>query len=92
MDCLLDNIKCEVGDGMSIFFWNDMWLNDASLDIIFSRLFELAKNKLAIVSYMHFIGWKWRRRSFTWEEELVRKCVDRSIHVVLQAKVADHWV
>jgi hypothetical protein len=44
---------------------------------------------------MHFMGWevngnawKWRRRLFEREEELVRECVDRLTHVVLQVKVA----
>jgi len=57
-------------------------------------LFELAENELD-VAYMHFMGWevngdawKWRRRLFVWEEELVRECVDRLTHVVLQVKVA----
>lgn len=57
-------------------------------------LFELAENKLD-VAYMHFMGWevngnawKWRRRLFEREEELVRECVDRLTHVVLQVKVA----
>jgi hypothetical protein len=45
---LLDNIQCEVGDEMSTLFWCDPLLNDASLDVRFRRLFELAKDNLVI--------------------------------------------
>jgi len=56
----------------------------------FRRLFELPDNKLAMVVDMFALGWgvmatwKWRRRLFAWEEELlVRECVNRLTHVVL---------
>jgi len=56
---LVDNItRKKVGDGMSTLFWNDPWLIGPPLETCFSRLFELAKNKLAIVVEMYFLRWK----------------------------------
>ena len=37
-------------------------------------------------------AWKWQRRLFTWEEELVRECVGRLTPVVLQVGSADRWI
>jgi len=36
--------------------------------------------------------WKWRRRLFAWDAELVRECVARLSNVVLQVAVMDRWV
>jgi hypothetical protein len=77
-------------------FWNNSWIDGFTLEACFNRLFELADNKLTTVANMHFLGWevngeawKWRRRLFVWEEDLVRECADRLSHVVLHVGVAD---
>lgn len=55
--------------------------------------FDLYHDKLITVADMYVLGcdvngeaWKWRRRLFAREEELVRECVDL---IVLQVEVAD---
>jgi len=60
----------------------------------------LVDDKLAIVTDMFLLGWdvngetwKWRRRSYAWEEEeMMRECVDQLTNVVLQVEVAYRWV
>lgn len=53
---LFENISREVGDGASTLFWKDIWINDFSLEVSFSRLFELADNKLAYVADIFLLG------------------------------------
>lgn len=59
----------KVGDGETTFFWLDQWVGDVLLCRHFSRLFNLAENKLASVASMCSLGWEvgggawqWRRR------------------------------
>ena len=75
---MLDNINCQVGDGVSTLFWVDPWLEGKPLCSLFPRLYELAENKLVMVAEMFARGWgvngeawKWCRRLFAWEEELL---------------------
>ncbi|KEH42387.1 hypothetical protein MTR_1g068995 [Medicago truncatula] len=72
----------EVANGSSTLFWKDPWLDGESLEVRFHRLFELAYIKLATVAEMFTLGWdvngeawKWCRRLFAWERELIRGCV-----------------
>jgi len=95
---LLDNIVRKVGDGCHTLFWEDPWLDDVPLAVIFSRLFELSNFKLATVREMFRLGWgadggawRWRRRLFAWEEELVGECVGRLANFALQVEVSDRW-
>jgi len=61
-------------------FWKDLWIGELLLEVRFRRLFELADNKLVTIAKMHCFGWgvngeawKWRKRLFALEEELVRE-------------------
>ncbi|GAU11374.1 hypothetical protein TSUD_343650 [Trifolium subterraneum] len=36
-------------------------------------------------------AWKWRRRLFAWEEELVLECIARLSNIVLQVDIPDRW-
>jgi len=76
-----DNIRREVGDGAQTLFWWDPWIDGMVLKNSFSRLFDLAINKMTTVTEMYSLGWgedgeawKWRRRLLAWEEEKVREC------------------
>lgn len=55
--CWFDNIQREVGAGSSALFWSDPWLDDSSFDVTFSRIFDLAENKLVTVADMYKLGW-----------------------------------
>jgi len=71
-------VSRKVGDGETTFFWLDRWVGDVPLCRRFSRLFNLAENKLASVASMCSLGWEvgggawqWRRRLWAWEEEML---------------------
>ncbi|GAU13302.1 hypothetical protein TSUD_42560 [Trifolium subterraneum] len=96
---LVDNIRRKVGGGCGSLFWLDPWLEDNPLSRSFSRLYDLAVDKNILVADMFAAGWgvggeawKWRRRLFAWEEELVTGCIARLSNVSLQAGVSDSWV
>ncbi|XP_024626681.1 uncharacterized protein [Medicago truncatula] len=96
---LLDNIVRKVGDGCTTTFWEDPWLLDVPLAVSFSRLFGLSEFREVTVREMFLLGWgvdggawRWRRRLFAWEEELVGECVVRLANFVLQDDLTDRWV
>jgi len=68
---LLDNIIREVGDERSTFFWRDVWLDGQPFDLRFSRLSDLATNKLAIVAEMYVLGWGVDGGNVELEKEIV---------------------
>ena len=91
-------VSKRVGDGSSTFFWHDRWLGDVPFRTRFSRLFDLATNKLCTVAEMSALGWgiggeawMWRRRLWAWEEELLEECCHLLKDVVLQTAVSDRW-
>jgi len=51
-------VSWKVGDGATTSFWLDQWVGDVPLCRRFSRLFNLAKNKLATVASMFSLGWE----------------------------------
>ncbi|GAU15013.1 hypothetical protein TSUD_48080 [Trifolium subterraneum] len=93
---LKDNLIRNIGNGRETLFWKDPWLGDCSLARSFGRLFDLAENKLITVHDMYEAGWgvggeawKWRRRLYAWEEDLVLECIARLSNVVLQVDARD---
>lgn len=46
----------KVGDGATTLFWYDRWLRDIPLCQRFSRLFDLAENKLITVATVFSLG------------------------------------
>jgi len=51
-------VSRKVGDGENTFFWYDRWLGEVPLCRRFSRLFDLADNKLITVATMFSLGWE----------------------------------
>ncbi|KAE8713435.1 Protein translocase subunit SECA2 [Hibiscus syriacus] len=61
-DCLRSNSKLKVGNGKSISFWNDAWVDESSLKFLFPRIFVLSPNKEGkVVEFGSFepSGWVW---------------------------------
>ncbi|GKC32603.1 putative RNA-directed DNA polymerase, eukaryota, reverse transcriptase zinc-binding domain protein [Tanacetum coccineum] len=61
---LLNSLRYQVGDGSTIHFWKDTWLDDAPLCSCFNRLFRLEKNQNCLVRDRIANGlwaWDWRR-------------------------------
>jgi len=87
-----------LGDGKNTFFWFDNWVGDVPLRRRFGRLFDLAINKLVTVADMFDLGWeeggeawRWRRRLWTWEEEMLVACRLLLAGVSVQANIIDRW-
>jgi len=94
-----DNVGREVGDGAQTLFWWDPWIDGLVLKNSFSRLFDLATNKMATVAEMYSLGWgvegvawQWWRRLLAWEEEKVQECCDILSNIVLQPTHLDRWI
>jgi len=94
-----DNVGREVGDGAQTLFWWDPWIDGLVLKNSFSRLFDLATNKMTTVAEMYSFGWgvegeawQWRRHLLAWEEERVRECCDILSNIVLQPTHSDRWI
>ncbi|GKC39288.1 RNA-directed DNA polymerase, eukaryota, partial [Tanacetum coccineum] len=47
---LISHCKIRVGNGRRTSFWNDLWIGDASLRFMFSRLYALDTNKVCTVA------------------------------------------
>ena len=68
------NVGFILGDGSSIHFWRDEWIEGVVLKDVFPRIFALSVNKLGKVKEFGTLsinGWQWeiplRRRLFGWE-------------------------
>lgn len=76
-----ERVSRSVGNGSNTIFWLDRWLGDIPLCAWFSRLFELTTNKPSTVAEMFALSWeeggppwRWRRRLWVWEQEMVVEC------------------
>jgi hypothetical protein len=61
-------------------------------------LFDLATNKLSYVADMWALGWEeggdvwnWRRRLWSWEEEMLEECRQLLDGVIVQANIIVRW-
>jgi len=77
-----DHVSRWVGNGRTTLFWSDMWCGRVSFSVRFSRLFELSVFKGESVLEMSQLGWgeggeawRWRRKLFVWEEEMVGELI-----------------
>ncbi|OMO57353.1 hypothetical protein COLO4_35424 [Corchorus olitorius] len=68
-------MRMNVGNGALINFWDEVWLNDMILKVLFPRIFSLAVNKNGKISeYGEWIDDKWvwrihlRLNLFGWEQ------------------------
>ena len=87
-----------IGDGKNTFFWYDNWLGDVPLRRRFGRLFDLATTQLISVADMFELGWeeggeawRWRRRLWAWEEDMLAECRQLLDGVYVQASTFDRW-
>ena len=94
----VDNVRLKAGNRLNTLFWLDRWVGDVPLRVRYRRLFDLFDNKLVIVAQMFALGWdegggawRWRRRLWAWEEELVKECRTLLLTVSLQVENDDVW-
>ncbi|XP_024642310.1 uncharacterized protein [Medicago truncatula] len=89
-----DQVLRRVGDEADTSFWFDRWIREAPLRVRFSRLFELTKNKFMSVADLLSVDskrwgdlWRWIRRLWQWEEELLEECRALLLDVSLNPNV-----
>jgi len=94
-----EHVSRGVGNGRMTLFWSDVWCGRVSFRVRFSRLFELSVYKGVSVLEMSQLGWgeggeawRWRRRLFVWEEEMVGELILLLAHVTLQVTTEDKWL
>ncbi|XP_024630905.2 uncharacterized protein [Medicago truncatula] len=94
-----DQVLRRVGDAVVTSFWSDRWIGEAPLCVRFRRLFELTENKSMSVADLLSVDserwgevWRWRRRLWEWEEELLDECGALLLDVSLNPIVSDSWV
>ncbi|XP_039065107.1 uncharacterized protein LOC120210455 [Hibiscus syriacus] len=82
--CLRSHAKLQIGNGKSISFWNDSWLGEVPLKLLFPRIFVLSSNKLGHVAdfgSFELSGWVWnvttRRNLCDWEVMQLVELLDR---------------
>jgi hypothetical protein len=92
-------VSRRVGDGTNTLFWHDRWLGDVPLCRRFSRLFDLAVEKSITVTSMFARGWeeggeawRWRRRLWVWEEEMLGECRRLLNNIYLHHSMSDRWI
>jgi hypothetical protein len=94
---LVENIRRRMNNGDSTLFWSQHWIGEASLEVMFPRLFSLSLQRQGTVRDMFeengiILHWNfnWRRRLFSWEEDLlnVLKVLLEQVRVT---EVADCW-
>jgi len=91
-----DHVTRGVGNGRTTRFWSDVWCGRVSFSVRYSRLFELSAFKGESVLGMSQLGWgeggeawRWRRRLFVWEEEMVGELILLLANVTLQVNKED---
>ncbi|KAK8521907.1 hypothetical protein V6N12_066479 [Hibiscus sabdariffa] len=74
--CLKSNLRIQVGDGKSIWFWLEIWICNEPLSTKFPRIFAICISKLGVIAdfgYKSFGICSWdiplRRSLFDWEVE-----------------------
>ncbi|XP_019442350.1 PREDICTED: uncharacterized protein LOC109347073 [Lupinus angustifolius] len=96
-----ESVRRRTGDGESIVFWRDLWVGEVCLFNRFHRLFQIALDKDACIS---FLGeWRdgswlwsliWRRRLYDWEkcdEEDLLNCL-KDVKPVTDAEDGWLWI
>ena len=96
-----DHVSRLVGNGRNTLFWVDGWLGGEALSVRFSRLYDLSLDREVSVSDMFHGGWgvdgeawRWRRRLFVWEEEMLGDLTLLLQNVILQVNKDDRclWI
>ena len=74
---LLNCLSFAVGDGTSIFFWHDKWVENGCLKDLFPSLFVLPSQPLGFISDYRACkegSWQWR---LCWYQDLTSSKLDQ---------------
>jgi hypothetical protein len=93
-----NNVSRSLGDGSDTRFWTDVWEGGVSFRDRFCRLYELSMLKGETAAAMRALGWeeegeawRWRRRLFVWEEEMLGELRLLLQNVSFQVNKKDMW-
>ncbi|KAE8724220.1 hypothetical protein F3Y22_tig00010533pilonHSYRG00011 [Hibiscus syriacus] len=94
--CLRSQAKLQVGNGISISFWNDVWSGDLPLKVFSPRIYALSSNKMGNVADFGSFdsnGWEWniktRRNLCDWEGDQLVELMDLLKDIKLIDSVED---
>ncbi|KEH28085.1 hypothetical protein MTR_5g464500 [Medicago truncatula] len=94
-----DHVSHSVGNRKHMLIWSNVWVGGVFFRDRFSRLFELSMLKGESVFDMCQLGWenereawRWRRRLFAWEQDLVGELRLLLQNVILQVYKDDRWI
>jgi hypothetical protein len=94
---LAETIRRRMNNGESTLFWSQQWIGDATLAVLFPRLFSLSLQREGTVRDMYEVNgnnlqwsFNWRRRLVSWEEDLVND-LKVLLEQVRVSGVADCW-
>jgi len=65
-----DNLRLNVGSGVSTLFWLYRWVSDVPLRDRFRHLFDLSGNQLSTVAKMFALGWDEGGEAWKWSRHL----------------------
>ena len=94
----VDNLRRNVGNGATTLLSLDIWVGNVPLWDMFRRLFKLSDTKMSSVAQMFALGWgkggevwKWKRRLWAWEEEMVEECRALLLTISFQGDTLNAW-
>lgn len=95
----LKGLVRKLGNGREISFWNDIWEGEGSLRSMFTRLYNVASSKDAMVcdigsSRDGSWSWKllWSKRLFSWKEELEEILMQLLLSGSVHQTRPDYWI
>lgn len=87
-----------IGEGNETSFWHDVWASDVPLSVKYCRLYSISNGKHWTIQQQGtweegVWTWKfpWRRRFFTWEQELFNKLMEDLQQVHISHGNKDRW-
>jgi hypothetical protein len=91
-------VSRKVEDGVDTYFWHDRWLGGVPFCVRFRGLFQFSVNKSCSMANMFSLGWedgdaafRWTRRLWAWEEDMLVECRTLLHGVSLQSNVTYQW-
>lgn len=83
----------------TLFWYHRYWCGGVPLREWFPRLYELAVDKTVTVANICSLGmrhggegWRWRRRLWAWEENVLEECRAFPLDVSLFPNITNTWV
>ncbi|KAL8482692.1 hypothetical protein ACS0TY_025650 [Phlomoides rotata] len=87
-----------IKNGKSSKFWSDKWVGGSSLKELFPRLFRIESESECLICERVIwegsnwnMNWKWRRRLFVWEDNLINELKALIDRFLSYSEEEDYW-